>query len=1725
MRRGEADPVRTRVNITGVESWLSVERSSCRAGFARRLARSLHVIVVAACLLQAESLCCAVLEPAASPVVPPRVAQAQRFLRERGIRTAVRQQTVHALPRSLARAASQAASTAPIWQPLGPKAVQTADFGLVSGRVSALAFDPTDATGNTVYAGTTGGGLWLSQNAAASSPGDIVFRPLTDNVGALTSMQDASISIGAVSVQPGGTGVLLAGTGDINDALDSYYGAGLLRSTDNGSSWSLILGSADGLWRFIGEGFAGFAWSTTNPQLVVAAVAQAYTGTLDNAPMPGTSYQGLYYSTDAGATWSLATVTDGGLSAVEGPTAAFDPPDGNASTSVVWNPVRHLFLAAVRYHGYYQSTDGVNWTRLAAQPGNSLTTALCPSNPGSTGSQGCPIYRGTLAVNPVTGDTFAWTVDVNNQDQGIWQDSCAISGGACTNQNITFATQLNTTALEVNQPNAGAATISNGDYNLALAAVPSGQDTLLLAGANDLWKCSLAAGCVWRNTTNSTTCRSASVGEYQHALAWNTANPLQVAVGNDSGLWRSQDAIGETGSACSTSDATHFDNLNGALGSLAETESLANVTTSPYTLLAGLGVNGAAGVKSTTGPTDDWPQVLDGEGGPVAIDPTNAANWYVNNAAGVSIHLCAQSGECTAADFGASAVVTNADVGGDGSTMTQPAPFIADPLDASQLLVGTCRVWRGPTDGSAWSSGNALSGFLDGVSGASYCNGNALIRTMAAAALGNGSEVIYAGMYGTLDGGATLAGHVLRAVYTPGGGVPAWQDLALSPVTNDNQVFNAGEMDISSVFIDPHDATGNTVYVTVQGIRENSTKTRTVYRSTDGGAHWATIALGLPWSPANSIVVDPQDANTVYVATDAGVLVTQQVGTCATATTTCWSFYGTGLPMAPVTQLRAAPSGVSPSVLVAGTYGRGIWQVPLLTAGTQQTTATVDPSSLDFGTVAYGTPSSAQSITVTNTGGIALAITSIAASGDFTETDNCTGTSVNSGNNCSIQVIFTPSQAGARSGQLTINANVAGGQSAVALSGTGGSPGTIALLPAQLDFGAVQVGSTSSALQVTVQNQQSSATSIGKVSVTVPFALASNACGTTLAANSSCQLSVTFAPTQSGTATGTLSVTDSTGTQSASLTGTGEHAPTDALSPTSLIFAGTVVGQTSNTQTITLTNSGGMPLTSIGVSVAGPFTESSMCGTSLAANASCSISVTFLPTASGSATGTLTVTDALRTQTVTLSGTGLQAAAISVNPASLTFASQTTGVASAPQTLTVTNSGGSSMASLSFSITGASASSFSTGTTTCATAIASGASCTVPVIFTPAVAGGSSAALAIASPTPGVRPVIVALNGTATATAGINVSPAQLSFTVATLGQASAAQTVTVSNTSATAASGLALTTAAPFGLTANTCGTSLAAGANCTVGIVFAPTANGAATGMLAVSSTNLNAATVLLSGTGGAAGSVLLQPGSLVFPTTPLGSSSAAQTVTVTNNGPVAFTDLALAVSSGFQIQSTTCTAQLAVGASCTVAVVFVPPTTGAVSGSLTAASSALAANMTVALSGTGFDFTVVAPSPSQTVASGQTATFNLTLTPLGAGGTFTLSCGSLPANSACSFNPASEAVAAGSTGTVQLTIATGQTAAAVQPSPAFGLRQGLALCGLLLVPVAWRRRRRVLVLVALLAAFAVGATGCVAAGGGGGTTTGSKSGTPAGTYTVQVTATSNGITHTTALTLTVD
>ena len=536
--------------------------------------------------------------------------------------------------------------------------------------------------------------------------------------------------------------------------------------------------------------------------------------------------------------------------------------------------------------------------------------------------------------------------------------------------------------------------------------------------------------------------------------------------------------------------------------------------------------------------------------------------------------------------------------------------------------------------------------------------------------------------------------------------MPAWTDLTSNSGSNDTHAMNSAGMDISSIFVDPLDATGKTLYVTVAGISNVlSNYVQTVYRSTNGGASWTSVTANLPAAPANSVVVDPVDANTVYVAIDMGVYSTRNIALCTNAVSGCWTGFGSGLPQAPVMQLSASPASSSMNNLVAATYGRGIWTAPLWTAAVITTTASATPTSLSFASQQMGSSSAAQAVTLTNTGTKPLTLSNSIAMGgtdpgDFSATDNgsCSSSPVQPGNSCTIEVTFSPTQTGTRAASLIVYADLSGGQLTVPLSGLGVAAGAITLSPSSLSFSPQLVNSSSASLSVTINNSAQSASTVS-YALTGPFSATSGCAGNSVAGSGSCPLYVTFTPTQPGVASGSLSVTDASGTQVVPLSGIGLAVATDVLSATALSFPDTIVGQISPiapAQNISLTNNGGVNLTSIAISIppTAPFIQTNNCTANLSANgASCTISVQFKPTAAGAQSGTLTVSSSAADspKMVALSGKGLLAPAFGISPSSLTFATQTVGQSGATQALTITNTGQASMSGIGLAITNPSA--------------------------------------------------------------------------------------------------------------------------------------------------------------------------------------------------------------------------------------------------------------------------------------------------------------------------------------------------------------------------------------------------------------------------------------------------
>jgi len=749
-------------------------------------------------------------------------------------------------------------------------------------------------------------------------------------------------------------------------------------------------------------------------------------------------------------------------------------------------------------------------------------------------------------------------------------------------------------------------------------------------------------------------------------------------------------------------------------------------------------------------------------------------------------------------------------------------------------------------------------------------------------------------------------------------------------------------------------------------------------------------------------------------------------------TNTCGSSLAAGASCTLSVTFKPTAAGTRTGALTLTDNASPATQTVSLTGTGTAPAVSLSPTSLTFPAQQVGTSSSAQSVTLSNTGSATLSITSITASGDFSQTNTC-GSSLAANASCTLSVTFTPTTTGTRTGALTLTDNASPATQTVSLAGTGTAP-AVSLSPTSLTFPAQQVGTSSSAQSVTLKNAGNATLSIASIMVSGDFSQ-TNTCGSSLAANASCTLSVTFTPTAAGLRGGTLTITDnaSPATQTVSLTGTGT-APVVSLSPTSLTFPAQQVGTSSSAQSVTLSNTGSATLSITSVSVSGDFSQTNTCGSSVAAGASCTLSVTFKPTATGTRTGAVTLTDnaSPATQTVSLTGTGT-APLVSLSPTSLTFPAQQVGTSSSAQSVTLNNTGSATLSITSITVSG----DFSQ-TNTCGSSVAAGASCTLSVTFTPTATGTRTGAVTI---TDNASPATqtVSLTGTGTAPL-VSLSPTSLTFPAQQVGSSSA-QSVTLSNTGSATLSITSITVSGDFSQT-NTCGSSVAAGASCTLSVTFKPTTTGTRTGAVTITDNASPATqTVSLTGTGVGTPVVSLSPTSLTFPAQRVGTSSSAQSVTLKNTGNATLNITSITVSGDFS-QTNTCGSSVAAGASCTLSVTFTPTASGSRSGSLTLTDNASPATQTVSLTGTG-TAPVVSLSPTSLTFSAQrvgtsssaqsvtlknTGSATLSITSITVSGDFsqTNTCGSsVAAGASCTLSVTFKPTAAGTrTGAVTIT-----------------------------------------------------------------------------------------------------
>ncbi len=655
-----------------------------------------------------------------------------------------------------------------------------------------------------------------------------------------------------------------------------------------------------------------------------------------------------------------------------------------------------------------------------------------------------------------------------------------------------------------------------------------------------------------------------------------------------------------------------------------------------------------------------------------------------------------------------------------------------------------------------------------------------------------------------------------------------------------------------------------------------------------------------------------------------------------------------------------------------------------------QAAVEVAPSSLSFGSVAVNTKSAAITFVVTNENRHTVSLAGVSSTlSEFIVTGPALPIKLTGRESASFQVVFVPNAAQTFSGQIMVSFIHQNGETStesVAVTGTGlaPAPSQTYLLSAStstVSFGNAMVGSTMSQT-MTLTNSGTGNVTISQAAITGAGFSFTGCSGTvTVAAGQSMPLSVNFAPTSAGSATGSLNIVSNASNSPAaiSLSGTGIQ-PQISVTPASASFGNVMVGA-SGSQSFTIKNTGTATLSVTQATLAG--TGFSLSGLTLplsvASGASSTFSLGFAPASASSFSGSLTLVSNAPSSplVVSLAGTGVtQTLQLSVTPSSLSFGSIATGT-STTKTVTLTNTGNTGVSISQITEAGAG---FTAAGLSLPLTLAAGASTSFTVTFDPATVGSLSGSVTVTS-TASNSPATIALTGTGVQPQ-ISVVPSSVSFSNVTVG-ATNTQSVTIQNTGTANLSVTQATLAGTgFTLTGLAVPLSVAPGTSFAFSIGFTPASASSFTGTLTlVSNAPTSPLVVALAGSGVSPTlQITATPTSLNFGSLTTGTS-ATQSVTLANKGNASVTISQLTeAGAGFTVSGLTPSLTLAAGQSTSFNVTFDPATTGSLSGSVTVASNATNSPQVISLSGTGTAPTTYSVGLTWTPSSSSYTGFNV-------------------------------------------------------------------------------------------------------------------------------------------------
>ena len=898
------------------------------------------------------------------------------------------------------------------WAAIGPNPIgeiPRSEFYIeqMNGRIGALLIHPD--TGEFILGGAQGG-IWTFNGAS--------WTPRTDNL--------PSLAIGALAFAPSQHNVVYAGTGEGALSGDSYFGNGILKSTDSGHTWSHISGDY-----FVGVSISRLVVDPGNANHLYVSVLRGRGGAKRTSPAQHSKF-GIWESKDGGASWTMLMEA---------------PKNTNGAVDLEMDPQQpQVMYTSFWGDRVYKSIDGGHhWAPIM----NGLPNQFNADN-----LTRFSIGLSHPAAHPAVLYTGTDFFDANGNYQPSRLFRSDDQGGSWHELPTTGLTGSNDSVLDY----------CGGQcfYDNVVEVDPTNTNIVYAGGQ---FNYGIGSGGQYRSDDGGQTWKNMGWNQHPdyHAFAFGP-DPDEVLIGSDGGVWWSGDRGGRLPGAADVGDisAVTWLPVNAFGLQLAQFTSIA---TNPSFFQTGFparervwgGTQDNGTMRKTANPAGQtWFDAYSGDGGQVLVDP-NDWHYVYGTYFGVSPYRDVNGGSSF---FQNQYIRTGINLS-DRSDFY--IPWVMNKENTNQLFLGTYRLYR--TDNA--KAANAVDVQWTPISPdlTSGCQGaapnGARNCTLSAIGIGGGNAVYT----GSLDGLVYLSEDAKVS------SSPTWTRLDQNGLP---------KRPVAQIAVDRSNY--RIAYFAFNGFNAGTPgRSGHVFKTTDGGKSFTNISGNLPDTPVNSVILDPSFPNTLYVGTDVGPFVTYDGGVH-------WGALGTsGFPVVSIWQLdldTGAPAGGNPAaarVLLAGTHGRGAFRltenlsVPALMVSKVDAGIPVGPGSELAYTVSVKNIGNGPASGITVTDPVPVNTTFVSAdNGGTSPAGTVTWSGINLAAGASIDLHFTVSIADALKNKVKSIVNDGITVTSAEGQGATGSPTTtpiaapyaVSVLPASQSAQARPATSVSYALQI-----------------------------------------------------------------------------------------------------------------------------------------------------------------------------------------------------------------------------------------------------------------------------------------------------------------------------------------------------------------------------------------------------------------------------------------------------------------------------------------------------------------------------------------------------------------------------------------------------------------------------------------------------------------------------------